>query len=216
MTTPPADGGDEGPHELKVLVWDGPSPARAGAPATATVGVGCSRGCSLAGEGVEIRDAGVVVGRAVLGDKPAAGAEALYSAVVSFVAPDVTGPVRMTAGYVPADPSTHEAASTDFGFRVDPPADHEVTVRVVFEAAPLAGAEVWMGHYVAQTDVAGEAVFQLPKGPYSCTIRKLGYDAEPVEVEAASDLIVQIVAGKGETREELEARLSAWESYPWS
>lgn len=215
MTTEAPDI-DAEPHDVDVLVWDGPSPARVGTPATATVGVRCSQGCSLAGETVEIRDAGAVLGRAVLGAEPALGAEALYSAVVRFTAPDVTGPVRMTAGYMPAATSAHEAASTDFGFRVDPPADHEVRVHVVFEAAPLAGAEVWMGHYVAQTDAAGEAVFHLPKGGYACSLRKLGFDAEPLEVQVTSDLALQIVAGKGETREELEARLSAWESYPWS
>jgi len=208
----------EAPHEISVLVWDGPSPARSGAPATATVGVRCERGCSLGGQSVEIRDAGgVVVGRGALGDQPSAGAEALYAAVVEFTAPGEIGPARMTASCRPADlPEPHAVAGAEFGFRVDPPADHEVRVRVSFDAAPLAGAEVWMNHYLAETDLAGEAVFHLPKGAYSCEIRKLGFRAEPAAVEVCADFTVEIAALKGETREELEARLSAWESYPWS
>jgi hypothetical protein len=224
VTTQAADIGSDGSevveatHEISVLVWDGPSPARVGAPATATVGVRCSQGCSLAGQAVEVRDAsGAVIGRATLGDEPAAGAEALYAAEVTFPAPEATGPAQMTATCTPADlPTRHPDASTDFGFRVDPPADHEVRVRVVFQAAPLAGAEVWMDHYVAQTDPAGKAIFNLPEGSYICSIRKLGFDAEPVAVQVSSDLALEVTAGKGETREELEARLSAWESYPWS
>ena len=127
------------------------------------------------------------------------------------------GAVRMTARCTPADlPEPHEPAEAGFGFRVAPPAAHQVRVRLVFEGAPVDAAEVWMGHYAAETDAAGEAVFHLPRGVYDCGMRKLGYAAEPMEVEVASDLTVELPVGKGETREELEARLSAWESYPWT
>jgi hypothetical protein len=215
----PADAA-EAPHAVTVLAWDGPSPAIVGSPATVMVGVRCAQGCALGGQAVEVRDdSGRVVGRAILAQEPQPGAEAIYCAEITFVAPATLGPARMTATCEPRlEGCLHDKGEAVLGFRVDPHPDHEVRVSVVLQngGAPVGGAEVWMNHYLAVTDAAGEARFSLPKGAYSCSIRKMGLAADPVEVEVSAALMLEIAAAKGETREELEARLSAWESYPWS
>jgi hypothetical protein len=91
-------------------------------------------------------------------------------------------------------------------------------VRVVSEATgePVERMEVRMNHYADFTGADGLARFDLPGGSYTCSIRKLGYKSEPVAVEVTADVAIEVLAGKGETREELEARLSAWENYPWT
>ena len=125
----------------------------------------------------------------------------------------------MSAGCTPANLDVpHLAAAASFSFRVDAAPEHRVTVRVAHPetATAIERVEVRLDHYAAYTDVRGEARLDVPGGRYTCSIRRIGYQADPVEIEVTADLVVHIKAGKGETREEMETRLSAWENYPWS
>jgi hypothetical protein len=208
------------PHSTSMVVWDVPSPAAANTVATVKVGVQCAEGCSLAGQIVELRDqTGAVVGTAPLGSEPSPGTDILHWVSVTFVAPATTGVAFLSAGCTPRNlESPHLCATASFSVRVDAAPEHRVTVRVTHHdtAAPIERVEVRLDHYAAYTDVQGEATLDVPGGRYACTIRRLGYQADPVEIEVTADRVVHIQAGKGETREELEARLSWWENYPWS
>lgn len=87
-------------HPTSVAVWGVPSPVAAASPFTATVGVKCSAGCSLAGRPVVVRDdSGRDLGRATLGAEPAAGTHALYAAAVSLTAPSEPGVHAWTAAF---------------------------------------------------------------------------------------------------------------------
>ena len=208
------------PHETSMVVWDVPSPAAADNPVAVKVGVQCAVGCCLAGQVVDVRDhAGALLGTAILGTEASPGTEALYWGDVPFVAPPTTGVVFLTAAFAPTNLEVpHFGSAASFSVRVDAPPEHRVAVRVDHQdtAAPLEKVEVRLDHYAAYTDARGEARFHVPGGRYTCSIRRIGYHAEPVEIEVAADAEVHITAGKGETREELDARLSAWENYPWS
>ena len=208
------------PHALSMVAWDVPSPAIVGRPASVKVGVQCEHGCDLQGRAFIVRAAaGVVVAAAELDRAPAEETPALCWTEVALPTPVATGVSAFTAQSPALDTEPpHAAATAAFSFRVDPLPEHQVTVRVVSEATGEAveRLEVRMNHYAAYTDAEGLARFDLPGGAYTCSIRKLGYKAEPVAVDVTADLSLDVMAGKGETREELEARLSAWENYPWT
>jgi len=218
VETAPID--DEAPHETSMVVWDAPAPAIVGRPITLRVGVQCSCGCGLADQPVTLRDEdGAVVATGRLAAEPVAGTTALFSCLMTLPAPEKTGVRFLTAacsleGLEPP----HPPAGAAFSYRIDPRPEHEVRVRVVRAAdgEPAAGVEVRMDHYEAYTDAEGLAHFALPSGAYSCTIRKLGLKAEPVAVAVPAQVLIEVTAGKGETREELETRLSRWEDQPWA
>ena len=208
------------PHATSMVVWDVPSPAAVDAPAAVKVGVQCIRGCCLAGLVVEVRDqAGAVLGAASLGSEVSPGTEGLYWTEVTFVAAAATGVAFLSARFAATNLEVpHLDAATSFSLRVDAPPECQVAVRVdhLNTSEPIERVEVRLDHYAAYTDARGEARFRVPAGRYTCSIRRMGYHADAVEIDVTADVAIQIKAGKGETREELEARLSAWENYPWS
>lgn len=208
------------PHATSMVVWDVPSPAAADTPARVRVGVQCTVGCCLAGQSVEVREqTGAVIGTTTLGADASPGTDALYWGDVTFAAPPTTGVVFLSAAFAPTNLDVpHLGADASFSLRVDAPPEYKVAVRVDHQetSAPIERVEVRLDHYAAYTDEHGEARFYVPGGRYTCSIRRIGYHADPVEIDVTADLAVHVKAGKGETREELEARLSAWENYPWS
>ena len=219
---PPIDAGAgevEAPHETSMVVWDTPSPAIVGRPVTLMVGVQCACACDLTGQPVELRDEdGAVIAAGRLGE-PVAGTQALFGCRLSLPGPAATGVRALTAAYTPENLApAHLGSSAPVGFRIDPKPEHQVAVRVVRAAdgEVASGVEVRMNHYEAYTDAEGVARFDLPAGDYSCTIRKLGLQAEPLAVSVPGQRLVEVTAGKGETREELETRLSRWEDQPWA
>ena len=214
------EGVPSAPHATSMVVWDVPSPAAADTPATVKVGVQCAVGCCLSGQVVEVREqAGAVLGATILGAEAAPGTDALYWGDVTFVAPPTTGVAFLSAAFAPTNLEVpHLGAEVSFSLRVDAPPEYQVAVRVDHQdtSAPIERVEVRLDQYAAYTDGRGEARLRVPGGRYTCSIRRIGYHADPVEIDVTADLAVHIKAGKGETREELEARLSAWENYPWS
>ena len=73
----------------------------------------------------------------------------------------------------------------------------------------------WTSIGQGNTDADGRARLDVSSGDYLCEIRKEGFAATPFNVPVSADLSLLIEAGKGETREELEARLSSMENHPW-
>jgi hypothetical protein len=191
-------------HATSVAVWDGPSPASIGLPARARVGVRCAKGCCLEGHTVQIRDeADNCLGEGVLGTDPLMGADALYWSEISFPAPAVPGVFFRTAAYAPPathaeDPEqvVHHASSARFSFRTDPMPEHVVTVRVSQEdtSAPAPDMEIRLGLYAAYTDGSGQAHIRVPTGTYTCSMRRDGFEADPVSLDVDRDLIIGIKA----------------------
>jgi hypothetical protein len=124
---------------------------------------------------------------------------------------------RVAAFTDSASEPPHLAATATFSFKVDPPPEHRVTVRVVHQAtgSPIDGVEVRMGLYAGSTDDRGEARIDLPGGIYTCSIRKPAFEAEPLEVTVDRDVDLRIEAAVGLTREEYDAKLSSYENHPW-
>jgi hypothetical protein len=191
-----------------------------GVLAHATVGVQCARGCSLAGQRVDITDGdGAIAGSATLGESPAPGTEGLYCAVVSFNPPASPGVATRVAVFAPenTDDVAHCGARAVFTFRTDPPGEHVVIVRIVRRGTsePLQGVDVRLGVYARCTDEQGEARFLVPAGTYDCSGRKSGFDFDATTLEVAGRLEVCVEAAVGLTREEFDQRLSRYEDHPW-
>jgi hypothetical protein len=205
-------------HVTSMAVWDMPSVAIAGRTAHVKVGVTCSLGCSLVGHLVTVRDeSGTTLGEALL-DDPIGASEGLNWAQVIFEAPIFMGVSHLSASFTANDGEvTHLTCSTAFSVMTDPVPDASICLQVIFAPTgqALEDVEVRLGRYFTYTDGYGRARVDIPKGDYLCEIRKEGFAAAPFNVAASGDLSLLIKADKGETREELEARLSAMENYPW-
>ena len=217
--SPPGPTAPPPPHALSLVVWDTPSPAVVGEPVTVRVGGQCESGCNLLGQRVTIEREGVFVAAHELDRELESGSATLYWTAASLPALAATGVTRFTARCSPEGLAhDHLPAEQAFGFPVDVKPDNRVSVRVVREdTGEVCGAvEVRLGRYEAYTDQAGEARFHVPKGTYAVTLRRLGLQAEPVQIAVDRDMTLELLAQRGETREELEARLSQMENRPWA
>jgi hypothetical protein len=208
------------PHSTNMAVWDVPSPVATNVAFKAKVGVQCSASCQLTGQLIELRDeTGAKIGEGRLGDTPWTGTSALYWTEVELTAPATDGVVFFRSAGFPAEGPglSHEAASATFSFRTDKPAEQRVTVKVIDEKteAPLEDVEVRFGLYMASTAEDGLVDVHVPKGTYDVSIRKEGYQAQPMNVEVTGDLRIQVVASRGLTRAEMEEKLMRFEDYPW-
>lgn len=206
-------------HVTSMAVWDTPSVAIAGRTATVKIGVTCCLGCDLAGDRVAILDeSGTLLGEALLLDDPDGVSEGLSWAQVAFKAPAIAGVSQLSASFSAKDSEdAHPSCNTAFSVMTAPVPDARVSLTVVFEPTGLAleDVEIRVGRYFTHTDTHGQAQVDVPKDNYLCEIRKEGFTAAPFDIAVSTDVSLVIKAGKGETREELEARLSAMENYPW-
>lgn len=207
------------PHIISMVVWDTPLPAALGVPARIKVGAQCSQGCDLAGQKIELtRGDGAPLPGGVLDRAPAPETPALHWTELMYLPVGETGVRHFRTSCAAAGlEEPHEPGASVFSFRVDPQPAHAVTVRVIYEPTGevVDDVEVRIGHYGAQTNGAGEARLNVPSGTFELSIRKFGYKAAPLAVEIGKDRTIEVFAGKGETREELEARLSMMEDRPW-
>jgi hypothetical protein len=206
------------PHIVSMVVWDTPLPAAIGVAAPIKVGAQCSHGCDLTGQKIEMTSGeGALLATGTLDQAPAQETPSLYWTELSFTPVGETGVRFFQANCALDIEEPHEPSSCAFSFRVDPSPAHKVTVRVIYEPTgeEVDDVEVRVGHYGAQTNGAGEVRLNVPSGTFELSIRKMGYKAEPFDVVIATDRIIEVLAGKGETREELEARLSMMEDRPW-
>jgi hypothetical protein len=206
------------PPEAALAVWGAPSPAVKGQRVALKVGVGCACGCDLARACLVLRDgAGALIASAIA-ENLRSDPDELYWADVAFDAPGEVGVVQYRVSVDWAEVETpHAAADMAFTLRVAPPPEHRVIVRAVYgeTGAPIANAEIGLDAYLARTNEAGEARFDVPPGAYTCTLRKFGFKLAPIPVLVNESMMLDLDVEKGETREELERRLSMMENVPW-
>lgn len=205
------------PHACSLAVWDVPSRVARGAGFEVKVGVRCSVGCRLAGATVHVRDeSGASIGEGMLGDVPWTGTSALRWTPIALSAPGQEGVQTRTAVFEGAGTELpHEPATSTFSFRTDRPREHRGTVTVVEQCTqtPVTRVEVRCGPYMASTDARGVASLMLPSGTFEITIRKDGFQAQPLRVVIDRDVSVDIEAARVPTRAEMADR--AFKDYPW-
>jgi hypothetical protein len=187
------------PHVASLAAWDCPSPVVAGERFKLKIGAQCSACCAaLAGSAIEIRDdTEAVVATVRLGDAPWVDTRGLYWTEVEIVAPRVIGLHPWTARLSsPRARLPHADASYSFSVFVDRPPEHTVTVQVVEEhtGAPIDQAQVRLGAYRLSTDIAGQALFAVPKGRHELFFWRTGYEAPSTTVDVHGDMSIRIEA----------------------
>jgi hypothetical protein len=183
------------------------------------VGIKCSALCHLGGHLVEVRnEAGTNIGEGRLGDTPWPGTGSLYWTEVVLAAPPAEEVPSWTVTFTPAELAlAHEATSVTFTFRTAKPPENRVTIKIVAKetGVPLEDVEVRLGAYEVFTDQGGLTTVEVPKGTYGLTIRKDGYEAQPVAVSVSENVTVQVEALTAPTKAEIEERMMRFEDYPW-
>jgi hypothetical protein len=201
------------PHRTSIAIWDVPSPVPMNSSFKVKAGVLCSVNCKLIGQVFEVLDeAGSRLCEGKLGEVPWIATSGLYWGEVELRAPATEGVLFWSVtfpgigGELP-----HEAASASFSFRADKPPEHLVTVNVVAKdsGAAVGDVEVRLGLHVAWTDPQGGANIRLPGGSFELSIRKDGFEAQPVTVDVTGDLTLQVQASTAPTHAELEQRMAA-------
>ncbi len=196
------------PHATSITVWDIPSPIVFNTKFKLKVGVRCSAECKLTGKEIEIYDhEGVKVATGTLSDVPWLNTTVLYWSEVELEAPGTKGYYKWQAKFPKPDLELpHKGASCTFGFGTAKPADHMVTVEVIYKYTntPLKNAEVVLqsfdGYpYRVCTDEDGLARVSVPKGEYELYVSS--YDKEPFQttINVVSDLTTKaelMVAGQ--------------------
>lgn len=176
-------------HKTSLAVWDLSSPLVIGRPAKMKVGAKCSAGCPLTDHEIEIRDqGGAKIARGGLGATPWPGTSGLYWAELKFPAP-------MTAGtHTWAVTSAHGEAFSNFTFITVQPPEHTLTIwlREKGTETPLPDVEVRLGVYRAASDEGGIARIELPKGSYSLSVWKVGYENFSTALDVADTMTVDI------------------------
>jgi hypothetical protein len=179
-------------HQTSLAVWDLACPVVIGRSVRMKVGVKCSAGCQLRDREIEIHDqTGAVVARAALGSEPWPGTSGLFWTELDFRVPAESGTHKW------AVTSAHGNAFSNFDFIAVQPPDHTLTIRVTEKAthSPLQDVEIRLDAYRASSDAQGLTTIELPKGNYTLSVWKMGYehfstdfdvtDTRTIEVEIA-------------------------------
>jgi hypothetical protein len=186
------------PHETSLAVWDIPSPVVRGEPFEIKAGAKCSSACGLAGKTIEIRDdAGILMGSGALGETILPGTSALAFTAIRLSAPGTLGLHMWIASFVPSELKlAHGGAISRFSFTTVAEPEHSVSVKVVHKEtkAPIAGAQVRLGIYGAETDASGSAIVRVPKGAFPLVIARPGYKMPERTIKVAKDVHVRITA----------------------
>jgi hypothetical protein len=199
------------PHTTSMAVWDVPSPVVMHRSFNVKVGVKCSVRCQLTGHLIEVQNAaGTKIGEGRLRETPWPGSTALYWAEVGLAAPVMEEVSSWMATFRAADMSlAHGETSATFSFRTAKPPENRVTIKVTAKeiGVPVEDVEIRLGLYAVFTDDRGLATVEVPSGAYGLTIRKDGYQAQPLTVEVSEDLTVQVEAMTAPTKAETEAEM---------
>jgi hypothetical protein len=186
------------PHATSLAVWDIPSPVVRGARFEITAGAKCTSACVLAGKVIEIRDeSGVLMGSGALGDAPAPGTTALVFTTISLKSPRKLAQHSWTASFEPSELKlAHGRATSRFSFITVGEPEHSVSVKVVNKETkePIAGAQVRLGVYRAETDESGAAEIRVPKGTFELAVMRPGYRMPERKIEVEKDVRVRISA----------------------
>ena len=207
------------PHATSVAVWDVPSPVVMSSSFTVKVGIKCSVGCQLTGHAVAVCDeTGTAMGDGELAATPWPGTESLHWAEVELVAPPRPGVSFWSVRFADAAlPLPHDDTPARFSLVTAKLPEHRVTLTIVADETglPVADVEVRVGPYERYSDGSGLALFDVPKGVYSVSIRKDGHNAWPVTVDVDGDMAIQVVALVAPTKAEMEEALRRFENYPF-
>jgi hypothetical protein len=188
------------PHETSLAVWDVPSPIVRNTRFEIKAGAKCSASCGLAGKVIEVREeSGELMGSGALGDTTVPGTTALVFTAIALKAPRKLGLYHWTASFAPSELKLpHGCATSRFSFVTVAAPAHSVSVKVVHNEtkAPIAGAQVRIGVYRAQTDETGCAEVRVPKGAFPLVVTRVGYKMPERTIEVAKDIRVRIAAEK--------------------
>jgi hypothetical protein len=184
------------PHETSLAVWAIPSPVVTDRRFTIKAGAKCAASCALAGHTVEVRDErGAVLASGQLGAAPWPGTTALYWTELELMAPTEVGLFSWAVAFDPAGPAVeHDGAAASFSITIANPPEHRLVVKV-FEretAAPIAGAQLRLGAYRAETGPCGVAEISMPKGVFELNVWKVGYEAPGIPVTIDGDIVVEV------------------------
>jgi len=186
------------PHETSLAVWDVPSPVVRNARFEIRAGAKCTSHCALAGKVIEIRDeSGKVIGSGALGEGTLPGTTALAFTTIALKAPRKLALHSWTASFAPSELRLpHGSAMSRFSFVTVAEPEHSVSVMVVSKETktPIAGAQVRLGVYRAETDAAGTAKVRVPKGAFPLVVTRPGYKMPERNVEVVKDVRVRISA----------------------
>jgi hypothetical protein len=177
-------------HKTSLAVWDLDSPLVVGRPGKMKVGAKCSAGCPLTDHEIEIFDEnGSKVVRAALSATPWPGTSGLYWVELNFCAPKLAGSQTWTVT------SAHGDAFSHFTFVTVQPPEHTLTVRIRDKEGrvPLREAEIRLGPYRASSDEKGSATIDVPKGSYSLSVWKVGYEHFSMVIEVADSMSVDVM-----------------------
>jgi hypothetical protein len=188
------------PHETSLAVWDVPSPIVRSSRFEIKAGAKCTSACVLAGKVIEIRDeAGKLMGSGALGVSTLPGTTALAFTTISLKAPRKRALHSWAASFAPSELKLpHGTATSRFSFVTVAEPEHSVSVTVVDKETkePVAGAQVRLGVYRAETDSTGAARVRVPKGKFPLVITRPGYAMPERSIEVAKDVRVRIAAEK--------------------
>jgi hypothetical protein len=186
------------PHATSLAVWDVPTPVVRSTTFEIRAGAKCTSACALAGKIIEIRDEeGTLMGSGALGDTPAPGTTALMYTTIALKAPRKCALNSWTARFAPSELTLpHGHATSRFSFMTVAEPEHSVAVKVVNKETkePIAGAQVRLGVYRAETDEAGSAEIRVPKGSFELAVMRPGYKMPERKIEVAKDIRVRITA----------------------
>jgi hypothetical protein len=188
------------PHATSLAVWDVPSPVVRGAAFEITAGAKCTSACALSGKVIEIRDEdGALMGSGALGDTPAPGTTALAFTTIALQAPRNCALHSWTASFAPSELKLpHGHATSRFSFMTVAEPEHSVSVKVVNKETkePIAGAQIRLGVYRAETDEAGTAEIRVPGGKFELAVMRPGYRMPERKIDVAKDVRLRISAEK--------------------
>jgi hypothetical protein len=169
------------PHATGMAVWDVPSPVIYGTDFTVKVGVSCSSACRL------------------LGDLPWSATHALYWVEAALKAPETGDCCQWTVKFPrPVLELAHRGTAHAFAFGMAAPPEHEVTVEVIDQTTgkPVERADVTLHSsgtpYGNQTDPAGMARLNVPRGGYRLYVYKRFYEDFQTATEVSGDLTVKV------------------------
>ncbi len=187
-------------HVIGLSSWDMPFPVVQGSDFKVKVGAGCSGGCRLAGELIEVYDQqGTQIAASILGEEPWQGTAALYWTELELRAPDEEGFHKWELRFPkPSVEPQHVETALPFTFRTAKAPEHEVTVEVIHyrEKTPVKKAAIMIHSngttYRGYSDSTGVAKVSVPKGEYSLSVTAHDYKLWQKTIEVSDDLSVDV------------------------
>ena len=185
---PPEDV-EAGEHKASIAVWELVSPLVIGRTTKIKVGAKCSAGCQLTDHEISIHDAaGQVIARAGFGATAWPGTSGLYWVDIEFRAPTEAGTHTF---WVECE---HGEAYSEFSFITVEPPDHSLTIQIHDKATqePIPEVEIRLGVYRSISNERGLARIDAPKGSYTLTAWKLGYELFSTELNITSTVAIEV------------------------